>query len=67
MECGALTQCLHNLYKLLLHLPCGPRVLYKFSLQSDWTALHFASCNGHADIVELLISYGANIDASTKV
>ena len=27
-----------------------------------WTSLHFASQNGHADIVQLLHDYGANLN-----
>lgn len=28
-----------------------------------WTALHWAAANGHANVVSLLLSYGADVDA----
>jgi hypothetical protein len=34
-----------------------------FFLFSRWTALHFAADRGHAEVVGLLLYYGADIDA----
>ena len=36
-------------------------------IQVGFTPLHYASQNGHTDIVELLIDHGAVIDVPTKV
>ena len=40
---------------------------YPFSIQIGFTPLHYASWNGHTDIVKLLIDHGAHIDVPTKV
>ena len=37
------------------------------SLQDKWTPLHFASVNGHAAAVDLLIQYGALINQTNSV
>jgi len=36
-------------------------------LQLGWTALHDAAFNGHAQVVEILIRSGADVNAHTKV
>ena len=41
--------------------------LFHRNTQAGFTPLHYASQNGHTDIVELLIDHGAHIDVPTKV
>ena len=36
-------------------------------LQYDWTALHWASWNGHENTVTLLIEHGANVNVFDQV
>ena len=36
-------------------------------LQNGWTALHFACANGHTEIVQYLLTNGANLSATNKV
>lgn len=31
--------------------------------QDKWTALHYASFNGHLEAIQTLIDHGANVDA----
>ena len=38
-----------------------------FRLQYDWTPLLFASSEGSAGVVELLIQFGAQLDIKNKV
>ena len=35
--------------------------------QVDISALHWAACNGHADVVRLLLMKGAEVDICHKV
>ena len=37
------------------------------TLLDDWTALHLAANEGHKQIVEILINFGANIEAQTRM
>ena len=41
-------------------------VLYSV-LQRDWTALMLASGSGHTDVVQLLLSSGAQVDLQDEV
>ena len=36
-------------------------------IQIGYTPLHYASLNGHTDVVELLIDHDAHVDVPTKV
>ncbi len=36
-------------------------------LQDKWAALHYAACNGHLALTELLIDHGADVNATEKV
>ena len=36
-------------------------------LQDGWTAITFASKNGHSEIVQMLLSGGADVNHQTKV
>jgi ankyrin repeat protein len=36
-------------------------------LIDDWTALHLAANEGHAEIIDILIQYKANLEAETKM
>lgn len=36
-------------------------------MQKNKTPLHWASCNGHGDVVEILIKYKANVNDQDKV
>jgi ankyrin repeat protein len=38
-------------------------ILFCLFFFSRWTALHFAADRGHAEVVRLLLYYGADIDA----
>ena len=35
--------------------------------QDEWVALHYASSEGHADVVETLLDHNADINVVTKV
>ena len=50
------------IYICAVHSTFSPTVL-----QIGFTPLHYASQNGHTDVVELLIDHDAHIDVPTKV
>lgn len=56
--------CLGNVAKVKLALQKGADVNAKG--ESDYTALHGAAENGHAEIVELLLAHGANKNAKVS-
>lgn len=41
--------------------------LFVLLLQDGWTALHYAVFSSHPDLTKVLITYGADITAVTKV
>ena len=43
------------------------KIANTFSLQIGYTPLHYASRNGHTDVVELLIEHGAQVDVPAGV
>ena len=42
-------------------------VLFHFVSQDGWTALMLASDSGHTDVVQLLLSSGAQVDLQDEV
>ena len=50
-----------------LHLKCQILLYYSFLNQTGFTPLHWASQNGHLDVVGLLIERDAQIDLPAKV
>jgi ankyrin repeat protein len=51
----------------LLKFQCKLTLLTLHSLQSGGTALMWASCNGHLEVVKALIAACADVNAATKV
>jgi ankyrin repeat protein len=52
----------------LLKFQCKlTRRLARYSLQTGGTALMWASCNGHLEVVKALIAACADVNAATKV
>ena len=52
------SQCLHT----------APALLHPvLDLQHGWTSLMYASDNGHADVVRLLLDAGASVDMADEV
>ena len=45
---------------------CTAMILFS-SPQHGWSALLFASQNGHSEVVRMLLSAGANVDLQNKV
>ena len=45
----------------------GAHIMHFAHLQDGWTAIIAAAHNGHKDIVQLLISNGADFNHQTKV
>ena len=62
-----LTASVHLSIVFSMFITCDSTVLSHSVPQDDWTALGLASVKGHTDVVQLLLSSGAQVDLQSKV
>ena len=62
-----LTASVHLSIVFSMFITCDSTVLSHCVPQDGWTALGLASDNGHTDVVQLLLSSGAQVDLQDKV